>query len=160
MSNRLRLRSGEVELVKVRVDAATVIEAGDLVYLDTDDAKPASVFPWTTDLATTQAGFADVFLGVAHQQSAEGDTEDISVDISPHAVYEMDVNSAAYEVGAKLGPDENSSHLMSQQLEAVASDTRAIARAAEHKPSGSTTLRVRLASAFAAGSANRNAAVG
>ncbi|GAB4159738.1 MAG: hypothetical protein Tsb009_37040 [Planctomycetaceae bacterium] len=160
MSNRLRFRSGQVQLQKVRVDSGTVIEAGDLVYLDTDDAKPASSFPWTTDLATTQAAFAAKFLGVAHQSSASGETEDISVDISPTSVYEFDVNSATYEVGDALGPDEASLTLMDQQLEAVGSATLGIARAAEYKSSSSTTLRVMFASAYHTGSANANASIG
>ena len=94
MANKLRFRSGQVELRRVRVDSGTVIEAGDLVYLDTDDVKPASDFPWDTNLATTQAAFAAVFLGVAHTASADGETDDVSVDVSPHSVYEFDVASA------------------------------------------------------------------
>lgn len=160
MANKLRFRSGQVQLHRLKVDSGTVLEAGDMVYLDTDDVKPASAFTWDTNLATTQAAFADVFLGIVHQQSADGDTDDVSVDLSPDSVYELDVAAAAYELGDELGPDELSSLLMNQQLEAVATDTLAIARAAEYKPSGSTTLRVTFASAFATGSANRNAAIG
>lgn len=160
MANRLRFRSGQVQLHKLRVDSGTVIEAGDLVYLDTDDVKPASDFPWDTDLATTQADFAASFLGVAHQQSADGDTEDVSVDLSPLAVYEFDVNQATYEVGDELGPDENASKLMDQQLEAIASGGAGIARAAEYKANQASTLRVLLASAYHTGSANANAAIG
>ena len=160
MSNQLRFRSGQVHLHKVRVDSGTVIEAGDLVFLDTDDVKPASSFTWDTDLATTQSAFAASFIVVAHQQSASGDTDDVSVDLSPHAIYEFDVNSAVYEVGDALGPDENSSKLMDQQLEAVASGTLGIARAAEYKAAAATLLRVSFASAFQTGSANTNAAIG
>jgi hypothetical protein len=156
--NKLRFRSGQVHLRKVRVDSATVIEAGDLVWFDTDDAKPASAFAWTTNLATTQGNFAAKFLGVAHQQSKDGDTDPISVDVSPHSVYEFDVASAAYEVGQPLGPDENTSKLMNQQLESAIA-TSAIARAAEYAPTTST-LRVTLASAYATGSSNVNASIG
>ena len=120
MANRLRFRSGQVQLHRLRVDGGTVLEAGDLVYLDADDVKPAKDFPWTTDLATTQGAFAAVFLGVCHQQSADGDTDDVSVDLSPLSVYEFDVNADVYEVGDALGPDEQASALMNQQLEAVA----------------------------------------
>ncbi|MCH7687120.1 MAG: hypothetical protein IH899_10640 [Planctomycetes bacterium] len=160
MSNRLRFRSGQVHLHKLRVDSATVIEAGDMVFLDTDDVKPAGSFTWTTDLATTQGNFAASFLGVAHQQSANGDTDDVSVDLSPDAVYEFDVNSATYEVGDDLGPDEQSSALMNQQLEAIASGGLGIARAAEFKANAASLLRVTFASAFSTGSANVNAALG
>jgi hypothetical protein len=156
--NHLRFRSGQVTLRKVRVDSATVIEAGDLVWLDTDDAKPASAFTWDTNLATTQAAFAAKFLGVAHQPSKSGDTAPISVDVSPHSVYEFDVASASYEVGQPLGPDANGEALMDQQLEAAVAAS-AIARAAEY--SGTTTsLRVTLASAYSTGSGNANAHVG
>ena len=157
--NRLRFRSGQVHLRKVRVDAATVIEAGDLVWLDTDDAKPASAFAWTTNLATTQGNFAAKFLGVAHQPSAAGESEPISVDVSADSVYEFDVNSAAYEFGQSLGPDESSNSLMNQQLESAVG-TSSIARAAEYTPAAATTLRVSFASAYAASSANVNAHVG
>jgi hypothetical protein len=149
-----------VQLARLRVDSGTVISAGDLVYLDTDDVKPAADFTWDTNLATTQAAFAAVFLGVAQQPSADGETDDVSVDLSPLSVYEFDVASAAYEVGDDLGPDELSSALTSQKLEAVANGGLAVARAAEYRASGATTLRVRFASAFHTASANVNAAIG
>lgn len=158
--NKLRFRSGQVHLIKCRVDAGTVIEAGDMVWLDGDDVKPASAFAWDTNLATTQGGFAAKFIGVAHQQSADGDTAPLSVDLSPLSVYEMDVPSTTYEVGGLLGPDESSSTLMDQQLESVASGAAAIARAVEFKATASGTLRVSFASAFSAASANVNAAIG
>ncbi|SFJ68831.1 DUF2190 family protein [Planctomicrobium piriforme] len=157
--NKLRFRSGQVHLRKVRVDANTVIEAGDLVWLDTDDAKPASAFAWTTNLATTQGNFAAKFLGVAHQPSAAGETAPISVDVSPDSVYEFDVASAAYELGTPLGPDENTSTLMSKQLETAVA-AAAIARAAEFTLASVGTLRVTFASAWHTSSANVNAAIG
>jgi hypothetical protein len=156
--NNLRFRSGQVQLRKVRVDADTVIEAGDLVWFDTNDAKPAADFAWNTNLATTQAAFAAVFLGVAHQPSYAGSTEPISVDVSPSSVYEFQVAQAAYEVGQPLGPDANGSALMSQQLEA-ATAVNAIARAAEYH-AGTSALRVTFASAHATGSGNVNADIG
>src|SRR4051794_10745466 len=119
MSNKLRFRSGQVELHKVRVDSATVIEAGDLVWLDTDDVKPAAAFTWTTDLATTQGNFAAVFLGVAHQSSAAGETVDISVDLSPLSVYEFVVESGTFEVGGLLGPSHGTNVLTDQKLATV-----------------------------------------
>ncbi|TWT63217.1 hypothetical protein [Rubinisphaera italica] len=160
MGNQLRFRSGQVQLVKVRVDSGSVISVGDLVYLDGDDAKPGSSFAWDTDLATTQAAFAEVFLGVAHQPSAAGETEAISVDVSPFSVYEFDVQTGTYELGDVLGPDEGSSTLQSQQLESVGSAGLGIARAMEFKASNSGLLRVSFASAFHAASANVNATVG
>ncbi|MFO1091822.1 MAG: hypothetical protein U0992_00715 [Planctomycetaceae bacterium] len=112
----------------------------------------------TTNLATTQGNFAAKFLG--SHPVAGGDTDPISVDVGPHSVYEFDCNSAAYELGALLGPDEASSTLMNQQMEAVGSAAAAIARAAEFTIGAQTMLRVTLASAYAAGSANVNAQIG
>jgi hypothetical protein len=160
MANKVRYRSGQVHLVSVRVDAATVIEVGDLLFLDTDDAKPASAFPWNTNLATTQSDFAAQFLGVAHEQSKSGDTAPISVDVGSDAVYELDAASATYELGDTLGPDKDTGNqLLDQQLEAAVG-TSSIARAVESKPAAATSLRVSFASAYYAGSSNVNAHVG
>ena len=68
MANQLRYRSGPVELRKVRVDAGTVIEAGDLVFLDTDDAKPATDHLFLVDLIGREytGKDAEEALGRAH----------------------------------------------------------------------------------------------
>jgi len=157
--NKLRFRSGQVQLRKVRVEADTVIEAGDLVWLDGDTIKPASDFPWDTNLAATQSGFAAHFLGVAHQPSRQGETVPVSVDVSSDSVYEFDVNQTTYELGQSLGPDNVNQTLMNKQLEA-ADPGAAVARAAEFTTVPVSTLRVTFASAFSTTSANVNAALG
>ncbi|MEM1060984.1 MAG: hypothetical protein AAF532_02845 [Planctomycetota bacterium] len=157
---KLRFRSGQVQLRRVPVGAATVIGQGDLIYLDVGAAKPAGDFPWDTDLATTQGGFAAAFLGVAHSPSADGDTEDVSVDVSPTSVYEFDVTSAAYAVGATLGPADGGSSTLASASLSAAGATSAVGVSAEAVPGGSTKLRVQFASAFHPGSSNVNAAVG
>lgn len=160
MANRLRFRSGQVELHRLRVDSATVLEAGDLVYLDEHDVKPASAFPFNTDLATTRGAFAAVFLGVCHSPSAVGDVQDVSIDVSPLSVYEFDVDPATYEVGDRLAPDGDSDGLAAQRLAAVGDAAQAIARAAEYRAAAASLLRVQFASAFHPASANVNAALG
>lgn len=160
MSNRLRFRSGQVELHKLRVDSDTVLHAGDVVYLDTDDVKPASDFPFTTNLATTRGNFAAVFLGVCHQASAAGETAPVSVDLSPLSVYEFDVDPSTFEVGSKLACDGDSDGLSRQTLAKVSSAADAIARAAEYQAAAASLLRVQFASAFHTGSSNVNAALG
>jgi hypothetical protein len=42
MSDKMRWRYGDTNPVVAAVDSSTVIEIGDLLYQDTDDAKPAS----------------------------------------------------------------------------------------------------------------------
>lgn len=157
--NKLRFRSGQMHLRKVRVASDTLIAAGDLLWPDGSQAKPAAMFPWAGSLAATQAAFASQFLGIAHQPSTDGDASPISVDVGPHSVYEMDVSPATFELGQPLGPDENAGTLMSQQLEAAAA-ANAIARAAEYAAAATATLRVTFASAYHTGSGNANAAVG
>lgn len=160
MADHLRFRSGPVQLIRMDVDAASQIEPGDLMYLDSSEVRPASEFAWNTDLPTTQAAFADVFVGIAHERSRDGDTDPVSVDISPHSVYEFDVDPSSYSLGALLGPDEASTSLMPQQLEAVAAASRAIARCIEVSDGVVTRMRVTFASAYSTGSAHASAAIG
>ena len=87
------------------VDSATVIEVGDLLYLDTDDAKPASSQADGGTLAVNQETLHDNFAGIAMQASASGDTDSIRVATS--GVFELDCASATFEVGALVGGTEN-----------------------------------------------------
>ena len=157
MANNLRHRHGEQLLVKCAVDSTTVIEVGDMVWLDTDDVKPASDFTWNTDLATTQAAFAAAFVGVAQEASASGDTDEVSVDVSPLAVYEMAAASSTYEIGDTVGPDQSgtgsTAALMDQQVEsAVAASS--IARCVKRRTSAGTTVEAIFASAYFADNTN------
>jgi hypothetical protein len=84
------------------VDSATVIAIGDLVILDTDDAKPASSVTWDTNIATTQEAFHDKFLGVSDKRSQSGETEQIRENTS--GIFEFDCASATFELGTLVGP--------------------------------------------------------
>ncbi|ODA30008.1 hypothetical protein [Planctopirus hydrillae] len=154
----LRFRSGQVQLQRWPVASETVIEPGDLVYFDGTSIKPASSFPWTTNLVTTQTNFAAAFVGVAHQASAAGQNAPVSIDISPLATYEYAVSSGNYTVGQTIAVHGAPSALSKQQL-APAVSTAAIARAAE-SVSSATTLRVNFASAYSVASSNVHAQLG
>ena len=157
----LTFRSGQIELRKFRVASDTIIEVGDLIYIDnSNQAKPASDFSWNTNLPTTQADFSAVFAGIAYSRSADGDTNPVSVNVSPNSVYEADATSATFEVGTPLAPAEGSSTLTTQQLETVADPLNAIARAAEYHEQSSSRVRFTIASAFHTASANINASLG
>ena len=142
MSDKMRWRYGDTNPVAAAVDAETIVEIGDLLWQDTDDAKPACDFTWTTDLATTQNGFADKFLGVAMQRSRSGDTAPIRVATT--GVFEFDCSSAAFELGDTVGPAANggSDGLMNQQLAAVAASSGAVGRVAKRQPSSTTSIMV------------------
>ena len=71
MANTMRWRYGDTSPVMLPVDSATVIEIGDLVYLDTDDAKPAGSQPDQGTEPANQQLFHDMFAGVAMQASRE-----------------------------------------------------------------------------------------
>jgi hypothetical protein len=119
MTNTMRWRYGETNPVVLRVASATVIEIGDLVYLDTT-AKPAGALAYGASLAATQEAFHDAFAGVAMQQSRAGDTQDIRVATT--GVFEFACASATFDVGARVGADDNAggTALLNQQVIAVA----------------------------------------
>ena len=152
-------RSGIVHLVRFEVAPATVIEPGDLLFLTSGKVEPAAMFPWTTDLATTRAAFAAAFVGVAHTGSADGEDEPVSVDVSPLAIYEVEVNTAAFQIGNPLAPAETVNALDSQLLEQTGNAAEAIARCME-SAAAAPSIRCCLASSIHTASANVNAAVG
>jgi hypothetical protein len=114
------------------VDAATVIEIGDLVYLDTDDAKPASLQVDQESEAGNQALFHTKFAGVAMQRSRSGDSDPIRVATT--GVFELICASGTFEVGTLVGPAENGAGdaLLNQTVEAVGgAANRAVGRVAK-----------------------------
>jgi hypothetical protein len=120
MANTMRWRYGETNPVVLPVASATVIEIGDLVFFDSGSVKPANGLTYGGSLAATQESFHDKFAGVAMQQSRSGDTQDIRVATS--GVFEFACASATFEVGARIGVDDNAggTALVNQQVIAVA----------------------------------------
>lgn len=119
MADVMRWRYGETNPIVLPVDAATAIEIGDLVYLDTDDAKPASAQADQLSEAANQALFHNKFAGVAMQRSRVGDVEPIRVATT--GVFEFPCASATFEVGALIGLTENDdgNALLNQKVKAV-----------------------------------------
>ena len=151
MSDKMRWRYGDTNPVVAAVDGATVIEIGDLLWQDTDDAKPAGSYAWTTDLPTTQGGFVAKFLGVAMQRSRVGDTAPIRVATT--GVFELDCSGATFELGALVGPDKNSggTALLNQQVAAVAARADAIGRVAKREPTSTTAVLIDIRSTVMTG---------
>lgn len=144
MSNSMRYRYGATNPIMVPVDSAQVIEIGDLVWLNTDDARPASSQTDQLTEAANQQEFKRLFLGVAMQQSRSGDTD--SIRIATSGTFEMACPSATYEIGSLVGASEAASGtaLEDQQVEAVTSDELAIGRVARREASAVTSLFVTL----------------
>ena len=138
----MRWRYGDTNPVVAAVDSATVIEIGDLVWLDTDDAKPASAQADQGSETANQDKFADKFLGVAMQRSRSGDTSPIRVATT--GVFELDCPSGTFELGDLLGADENAAGnaLLNQQVAKVTASRYAIARVAKREASAGTSVLV------------------
>lgn len=143
------------------VDSATRIDSGDMVWLDTDDIKSASDFTWDTDLPTTQAAFAAVFVGVAIETSAVGETKPILVSDGRDIPHMMRTASATYQPGASVGPAESPTSKLANQMIAAAAATAAIGRVPIQVESGvGQRVPVLFGSAVEVGSANVNAQIG
>ncbi len=151
MTDRMRWRYGDTNPVVAAVDSATEIEIGDLVLLDTDDAKPAS---WQADQGSESANqvlFAQKFLGVAMQRSRPGDTDPIRVATT--GVFEFDCPSDTFELGDLVGGDENAggTALLDQQVSKVTQTQNAIGRVARRSPTATTTVLVDIRSTVMTG---------
>jgi len=141
MANTMRWRYGDTCPVMLPVDSATVIEIGDLVYLDVDDAKPASAKADQGTEISNQQLFHDIFAGVAMQASRSGDTQPIRVATT--GVFEFDCVSATLEVGDLLAADENGggTALLNQTVAKVTNANAAVGRCAKRlNPAGTRVL--------------------
>ena len=141
MSDTMRWRYGDTSPVVLPVDSATVIEIGDLIYLETDDARPASAQVDQLTEAANQELFHDKFAGIAMQRSPSGDTTPIRVAAT--GVFEFDCLSASFEVGSLVGVDEASSgtQLEDQVVAAVATPNLAVGRVVKRlNPAGTRVL--------------------
>jgi len=141
MSDKMRWRYGDTNPVIAAADSATVIEIGDLVWQDTDDAKPASSMAWDTSLAKTQDNLADTFLGVAMQRSRSGDA--VPVRVATSGVFEFDCDAATFELGDLVGPAKAAGNaLLPQKVVKVTDPAYAIGRVAKRAATATTAVLV------------------
>ncbi len=151
MTDKMRWRYGDTNPVVAAVDAATVIEIGDLLWQDTDDAKPAAVLSDHSSQAANQQALAAAFLGVAMQRSRNGDSTPVRVATT--GVFEFDCASSTFELGDLLGADKNAANngLLSQQVAKVAQSQDAIGRVAKREPAATTSVLVDIRSTIMTG---------
>jgi hypothetical protein len=142
MTDKMRWRYGDTNPVIAAVDAATVIEIGDLVYQETDDVRPASSQADQLTKEANQALFTSKFLGVAMQRSQAGETAGIRVATT--GVFEFDCPSGTVELGKLMGVDENAAGtaLLNQQLTTVTQGVDAVGRVAKRQAAASTSVLV------------------
>lgn len=151
MSYRMRWRYGDTNPVVAAVDSATVIEIGDLVYQDVDQARPASLLLEVHEDTTLLQVFAKHFLGVAMQRSQSGDTNPIRVATT--GVFEFDCPSGTFELGDLMGVDKEpgDTALKDQQVVPVGAEKFAIARVAKRNPVAATSVLVDIRSTVMTG---------
>ncbi len=142
MTDKMRWRYGDTNPVVAAVDAATVIEIGDLVWQDTDDAKPAAALANHGSEAANQEALADGFLGVAMQRSRSGETAPVRVATT--GVFEFDCPSGTFELGNLVGAHNNAAGnaLLNQQVAKVTQSRYAIGRIAKRQPTATTSVLV------------------
>lgn len=158
MANSPNHRYGPVKFVRPSVDSSIVVYQGDLVWLNTDDARAAGSFAWDTSEAVTQRTFADVFMGVSHSYKASGSADFINVDVGAQSVYEFTCDSATYEVGNTFGVSTNGSDTVySQKLKKTSTKAQCVGFAVNRATSASTSVLASFASAYNPGSSNSNA---
>ena len=151
MTDKMRWRYGDTNPVIAAVDAATVIEIGDLVYQETDDARPASSQADQNTKEANQELFVTKFLGVAMQRSRSGETAPIRVATT--GVFEFDCPSGTFELGNLMGLNENAAGtaLLNQQAISVAQANCAVGRVAKREAAATTSVLVDVRSTIMTG---------
>ncbi|MEN6458587.1 MAG: capsid cement protein [Thermoguttaceae bacterium] len=151
MSDRMRWRYGDTNPVVAAVDTNTLIEIGDLVWQDVDDAKPASMLTDQGTKEANQQAMARAFLGVAMQRSRGGETTPIRVATT--GVFEFECASATFELGDLVGVDANTAGtvLLDQQTAKVATSSVAIGRVAKRQAAAGASVLVDVRSTIMTG---------
>jgi len=151
VTDMMRWRYGDTNPVIAAVDGTTAIEIGDLVYLDVDNAEPASSQADQNSITANQQLLAGNFLGVAMQRSRPGDTDPIRVATT--GVFEFDCATATFELGNLMGVDENpaGNGLLDQQVVKVTAAQYAIGRVAKREPVSTVSVLVDIRSTVMTG---------
>ena len=108
------------------------IKSGDLLALVNSALVPATVFTWTTDLATTQTNFAAAFAGLSagNSDAASTDARQTDMLVTQDGDVEFDLAVAAVgalQVGNYMGPAKAVGNALVQGVESVPTKARAVA---------------------------------
>jgi hypothetical protein len=130
--------------VMAPVATAKAVALGDLVGQSSSTLVKASDTVWDTNLATTQAAFVALFMGVSAQRKDAnvarpyGNSVDNYIRVDTDGVYEFDCASASFDVGDLVGPAKDTGNaLLDNKVVAVGSSAAAIGRV--HKKGASVT---------------------
>lgn len=140
--DKMRWRYGDTNPVFAAVDAETVIEIGDLLFQDVDDAKPAAIHNHLLTLV-------DSFLGVAMQRSRPGETDPIRVATT--GVFNFDCPPGTFELGDYVGPSLGKNQEVSKIGPFVGEACLAIGRVAKRAATPVTNVLVDIRSTVMTG---------
>jgi len=154
MSNsNFRWRWGETNPVLANVNSVTVVEIGDLVWLNTTTkkAEPAASSVFGAALDVAQTTLAAKFLGVAMQASPAG--SDAPIRVATSGTFQFRKTGADVTLGSILGVDKNASEsvLENQTLVPVSTAAKAIGRVAHVHNVEAGTVFVAIQSAVMCG---------
>lgn len=129
-------------------NASLQIDIGDLIYHDTDDAKPASSQADGGTEAINQRTFAKNFAGVANSSRQSSNAVAGTVRVQTDGLYEFPCASSAFEIGDMVGASENGDGdgLLDQQVEKVTAKDLAIGVVVKRYGSATTRVWCRLTS--------------
>lgn len=145
MANTFRFRHVDVDEFLGAVDSATVIEIGDLLYLDSGDVKPANSQADQYDEDKHRFLFASKFAGVAMQASNAGDTD--AIRVATDGIFEFACSSDTWDVGDLVGANEDfDGGPENQQVELVLYKEHAIGFVVQQEKDPVESVRVRLMS--------------
>lgn len=132
-------------------NASLQIDIGDLLYMETDDVRPASSQSDQGTEPLNQRLFASKFAGVAHSSRQSSDAVAGSVGVLPDVFIEYPCASSAFEIGDLVGASEAGSGdvLLDQQVEKVTDKDLAIGVVQQRYASATTKVWVRLTSRVA-----------
>jgi len=104
MADRMRWCYGDIKPIEVKVLPDTLIEAGDMLWMDKDNAKPACLFPTGVFVNPENAimSFVCNFLGIAMEASRKGEIK--PVNIATSGTFEMDCINETFREGDLVGP--------------------------------------------------------
>ena len=132
MSDVMRWRYGETNPIEIAVGITTVIEKGDLLWKDGDEAKPAADLPWQGSANSQRAEFKRRFLGVAMRRSRKGETD--LVLCATTGVFEFMNWDTNYSIGGLFGAAPSGSNsLWNQFVDLVDDPVYAIGRTVRSK---------------------------
>ena len=149
MADKFAYHHGDTNVRRYAVDSATVIELGDLLFLDTDDVKPASSQATVSPLSTAQETFHDIFAGVALERSRNGDTDTILV--ASTGVFRLDIASTTVEVGDLMGVTVTAGAVVDQEVVSVATENLAVGKITKREASAVTAVLVEIEATVAFG---------